>query len=220
MRKAAALVAVAIAVLAFSGTALAHHSGPEDIAKGRGETSASSTSIFLSSIGGPFQGFTCTEPFIVQNFPFEFCTQTTFSSANTFDFDARLSGQEATTPLGEPHGQMKLSFSSSTTNQNFIGGVAQGPANTVSQSFAATAEVTCLLVVNNRAVLSGRVTRFEGTVPPQRGLLFNATDNTIAGQQVTPDQFAGALQPEALQACPPPGADAPITEGDILIEKN
>ena len=221
MRRTAALAAVALSALTFSGTALANHSGPEDIAKGRGETAASSSAIVLSSLGNTsFPGFTCTEPLIAFNFPFDTCTQTTTSSASAFDFDARLSGQEATTPLGESHGQMKLAVSTTTTTQVFVAGVAQSPANSVSSSFTATAEVTCLLVVNNRAAISGRVTRFSGTGTPQRGLLFNATDNTIAGTQVAPDEFAGTLVPEALQVCPAPGADAPITKGDILVEMN
>ena len=221
MRRTAAFAAVALSALMFSGTAPANHSGPEDIAKGRGETAASSSAIALSSFGNTlFPGFTCGDPVIVQFYPADTCTQVTTSSSSAFDFDARLSGQEATTPLGEPHGQMKLSVSTTTTTQVFVAGVAQSPANSVSSSYTATAEVTCLLVVNNRAAISGRVTRFSGTGTPQRGLLFNATDNAIAGTQVAPDEFAGTFVPEPLQVCPAPGADAPITKGDILIEMN
>jgi hypothetical protein len=226
MRRIVLLVALGCAGAAlFSGGALAHHSGPEDVATGRGQTAATVTTVTVngSPIGPTFD--TCQE---VADFffpPFSNCNEITVATASTFDFDARLSSQEASTPLGEPHGHMKLSSSTTTTTKFFfiIFGTTLPtgqPPTTTTQSFEATADVMCLTVVNNRAAMSGRVTRYQGTAPPQRGLFFNATDNTIARTQVAPDQFAGTLQPEALQVCPAPSADAPITKGSILIEDN
>ena len=149
-----------------------------------------------------------------------------------FDFDAHVSSQEASDPLlAEPHGHMSIDFTQSTrvqVNQNeqlcstpnvfcFPFGDSD---QTTSRTAKATADVLCLTVVNNRATIGGRVTRFEGSFTPTRGLLFNATDNTIARQQVTPDQFASAFVPEAPQVCPAPSADHPITQGNILVEMN
>src|SRR5687767_10707935 len=200
MRRMLLLAAVGVAGAAlFSGGAAAHHSGPEDVAIGRGETTATTTTIQLpvELPGQTFTGFTCTDPGIAPFFVT--CIQATTTTSSKFDFDAKLSGQEALTSLGEPHGHMKLDSSTTTTTQTFQFGTPTGAATTVSQSFVAAADVMCLRVVNNRAVMSGRVTRFSGTAPPQRGLLFNATDNTIAGIQLAPDEWAGSLQPEALQ---------------------
>jgi hypothetical protein len=215
MKKILLVAVLTLVSAAAAGVAQANHSGPEDVATGRGETATSST-VGIVIPGGTIVS-SCRRPPAPAGAS---CIQITTETASRFDFDARLSSQEASTPLGEPHGHMKLWFSETTTQQNFFSGFPTGPPSSFTRSFSATAEVTCLNVVNNRAALSGRVTRFEGTVPPQRGLLFNATDNTIARQQVAPDQFAGTLQPEALQVCPPPSADAPITKGDIVVEKN
>ena len=217
MRRTLLLVALGCAGAAlFSGGAAANHSGPEDVAIGRGETTATTTAAeFPVEIPGvTFPGINCAD------FPgFAVCIQTTTTASNTFDFDAKLSSQEVFSG-GEPHGHMKLASTTETTTQTFNFGTPTGTAATVTQSFVATAEVTCLRVVNNRAVLSGQVTRYSGDGLPQRGMLFNATDNTIAGIQLAPDEWAGSLQPEALQFCPTPGVDAPITKGSILIEDN
>jgi hypothetical protein len=222
MRKVAASIAACAAAFGvFVGAAQAHHSGPEDVAKGRGEITDELARGILS-FGGtpPFPN--CTDPGAIAGAsPGELCFQNITTQKVSFDFDAVLSSQETSTPLGEPHGHMKLSFEFTETSQIFEDGAPIGPVITVSsQSYSATADVTCLTVLNNKATLSGRVTRFEGNVPLQRGLFFDVTDNTIARQQVAPDQFAGTLQPEALQVCPAPTSGTPITRGDILVEDN
>jgi hypothetical protein len=53
-----------------------------------------------------------------------------------------------------------------------------------------------------------------------RGLLFNVTDNTIAGLQPAPDQFSAAYLADAPQECPAPSADHPITSGDIFVDQS
>jgi len=215
MARFAVFVAVACtaATILASGAA-AHHSGPEDVAKGRG-----ATEVTTSGSAASVTGVSCIPETFVPVFFVEVCVQATTTTAQSFDFDAVLSSQEASTPLGEPHGHMKLSVSRTQTVRT---GTAFTPITetTTTDQFTATADVTCLTVVNNKATLSGRVTKFQGNIPPQRGLFFDVTDNTIARQQVAPDQFAGTLHAEALQACPAPTSGAPITKGDILVEDN
>lgn len=213
MRRMLLVAALACAgSVLFSGGAAANHSGHEDVALGRGEATATATTV--ESGGTIFPGLRCSDLVGI----FVVCTETTTTTSSKFDFDAKLTGLGALN-AGEPHGHMKLESSTTTTTTVFIFGTP-GVPTTTTQSFTAAADVTCLRVANNRAVLSGRVSRFSGNATPQRGLLFNATDNTIAGTQLLPDEWAGALVPEALQLCPLPGADAPITKGDILIEDN
>lgn len=220
MRRFTILVVASLAAFGvFAGAGAANHSGPEDVAKGRG----TQTDELVVGIVGSLFFPSCTDPgaIDVQEESGLVCFQNIRATSVSFDFDAQLSSQEASTPLGEPHGHMKMSFLFEVTSQTFDAGVPITPVRVFSsQSFSATADVTCLTVVNNKATLSGRVTRFEGNVPPQRGLFFDVTDNTIARQQVAPDQFAGALQPEALQVCPAPTSGSPITRGDILVEDN
>lgn len=218
MRRFAIAAATLAAFGVFTGAGAANHSGPEDAAKGRGTMERTVVGVGFSSIFG----FSCLPQTFVPIVIGEVCIAVVTTTDATFDFDAVLSSQEASTPLGEPHGHMKLSFLQSQHVQAFgSGGVPVGaPGPTTTTSFTATADVTCLTVVNNKATLSGRVTRFQGSVPPQRGLFFDVTDNTIARQQVAPDQFAGTLQPEALQVCPAPMSGSPITQGDILVEDN
>lgn len=210
MRKLFVLVGMIFtAALAASGVAHANHSGPEHIAKGTGATEHT-----ISLGNASISGVTCIAETFVPSFPGDVCVvHTVITTAVSFDFDARVSSHEAGSPLGEPHGHMKLSVSMTRTD------VGTGTTTTTG-FYRATADVTCLTVVNNKATLSGRVTRFEGSVPPQRGLFFDVTDNTVARQQVAPDQFAGGQQPEALQACPAPTSGGPITEGNIIVEQN
>lgn len=216
MARLAVTVAALFAATTILATgAAANHSGPEDVAKGRG-----ATEVTVSGGTASISGVSCLPESFIPIFSVgEVCVHVTQTTAQTFDFDAVLSSQEASTPLGEPHGHMKLSFSRTATTRV---GTAFTPITqtTTTLGFTATADVTCLTVVNNKATLSGRVTKFAGDVPPQRGLFFDVTDNTIARQQVAPDQFAGALQPEALQVCPAPTSGAPLTRGDILVEDN
>ena len=93
-------------------------------------------------------------------------------------------------------------------------------ANTVTQQARATADVTCLNVVHNRAAIGGHVVKFIGNFTPTRGLLFNCTDNTIARQHVAPDQFLGIFVTDVPQTCPVPGADAPITSVDVYVQQS
>jgi hypothetical protein len=125
----------------------------------------------------------------------------------TFDFDARLGPHEATDLFGEPHGHMHLK--------------AVGFPDPSTFSLDVTADVTCLTVVGNRATIGGRITRLKSSlIDNRRGLLFTVTDNTIAGNQIAPDQFSGTRVLDVPQVCPPPGADTPIIEGDIVVEEN
>jgi hypothetical protein len=224
MRRIIPLVLLGSAVAAlFSGAALAHHSGPENVATGRGAAEATSTN------STPIFGIDCSSIFFCNTVQVG-TTTTTTTTSETFDFDASVSSQEATDPLlAEPHGHMKVDLSTTTrrtvtrsqicANPNVFGCPTPSDTSTT-QTAVATADVLCLTVVNNRATIGGRVTRFEGNFPPTRGLLVNATDNTIAGQQVTPDRFSAAFVPEAPQVCPAPSADHPITSGDIFVEMN
>ena len=94
-----------------------------------------------------------------------------------------------------------------------------GPS-TVTEQATATADVTCLNVVQNRAAIGGHVVKFNGDFTPTRGLLFNATDNTVARQQTAPDRFRGTFVTDVPQTCPPPGADSPITSGDVYVDQS
>ena len=80
--------------------------------------------------------------------------------------------------------------------------------------------MTCLNVVQNRAAIGGHVVKFSGDFPPTRGMLFNATDNTVARQQPAPDEFMGTFVTDVPQTCPAPGADAPITSGDVYVKQS
>ena len=134
---------------------------------------------------------------------------------------------------------MKLTYASTTTttisqtaysifcDPNTSGGflyvVAGRPtfgANTASKNAVATANVTCLNVVNNTAAIGGHVTKFSGDFPPTAGLLFNGTDNTVARQQVAPDLFDGAFVDQAPQVCPAPSGGLPDHERRRLRRRN
>lgn len=222
-RTVQAILLCCVAAALLAGGALANHSGQENVATGRGAAEATTTN------SQPLFGVDCSTVFFCNTVQVGTLTVTTTTSEK-FDFDARVSSQEASDPLlAEPHGHMKVDLSTTVrrtvtrsqicSNPNVFG--CPTPSDTTTtQSAIATAEVLCLTVVNNRAAIGGRVTRFEGTFTPTRGLLFNATDNTIAGQQVTPDRFSAAFVPEAPQVCPAPSADHPITRGDIVVEMN
>lgn len=207
-----AFCAVLVTALALGAVpALANHSGAEHIAKGRGATDLTNTQSATQ--------LNCDFVFI--GACAAVTTTTTTSGGEQFSFSAR------STSTGEPHGSMRIDFTRTTrvlvtvSDPFFICNVfvfCPAPSDTTtSQSAVATADVTCLSVVNNRATVGGRVTKFDGTFPPTRGLVFNATDNTIARQQVAPDRFVSAFAPEAPQVCPPPSADRDVTSGDVLV---
>jgi len=223
---AAATLVAALSIGAVPALA-GNHSGPEAYTKGTGEAGVNST------VATPILRDVCIS--------FIFCftaqvgtTTVTTTQAESFDFDAKAGPQTLTPldPVDGPHGTMKVSIQSSTTTTvttspictdptyQVLGGCPVPSTGTTSQSTTATAEVTCLQVVNNRAAIGGHVIRYDGTAAPTRGLLFNVTDNTIAGLQPAPDQFSAAFVADAPQVCPAPTADHPITKGDIYVDQS
>jgi hypothetical protein len=156
----------------------------------------------------------------------------------SFTFNAKRSSQASSVdPTAGASGSMRLSYQASTTttvsiDPAFAGICAGGflyvpggcpvPSSSTSpaQTATATADVTCLNVVQNHASIGGFVTKFQGNFTPMRGMLFNATDNTIAKQQPTQDRFAGSFASDVPYTCPPPGADAPITSGDVYVQQS
>jgi hypothetical protein len=101
-----------------------------------------------------------------------------------------------------------------------VGGCPAVGSSTTTKQATATADVTCLNVVQNRAAIGGHVVKFNGDFTPTRGLLFNATDNTVARNQVAPDQFMGTFVTDVPPTCPAPGADSPITSGDVYVQQS
>lgn len=216
------LLACLVAALAAAGggaqAALAFHGSHEFIATGRGTTDVSSDNTTTQQQCTFFPFFACAT----------ISTRVQDSTRETFSFSARQQ-ETVGTIIAEPHGSMTVDFSLSRTTTvtisdpfnicNVFVFCPQPGTTTLNQNAKASADVTCLRVVNNRAVLGGRVSRFAGDFVPTRGLLFNATDNTIAGIQVAPDQFASAFVAEAPQVCPFPSADKPIQSGDVTVRQ-
>ena len=219
MFRRLAVVSALTGALLFSTSpaAVANHSGAEHIAKGRGAVTineARTTTQFLCE--------------------FIFCvavrTRVTTTGGEVFSFSARATHRSGDAALAEPHGSMRIDYQASTRtvvtvdDPNAICGllvICPAPSDrTDSQQATATADVTCLSVLNNRATVGGRVVKFDGSFSPTRGLLFNATDNTIARQQTAPDRFVSAFAAEAPQECPPPSADREMTDGDVLVLEN
>jgi hypothetical protein len=222
------VVAAAMAALLSLGAGQAvagNHSGPEALAKGTGAVTvvtSVSTPIFgcIIAIGGscfiPGQVGTST-------------TETT--TTEQFDFDAKA-GPQTLTPLDPtdgPYGHMHLTYQQTGAIDVTVfscmpvsGFPCPSPSHTVlpAKNADVTADVTCLQVVNNTAAIGGHVTKFAGDFPPTRGLLFNGTDNTIAGQQTAPDLFDGAFVVDAPQTCPPPSGGHPITSGDVYVDQS
>ena len=233
MKRFIAAAALAAALTVGAGQALAgNQSGPEQNTKGTGEAGFNSVTSLQQIFGQ-----VCTfSPFFTCNFqPVGQATVTTLQR-ESFTFAAK-SGPHELTPLDPtdgPQGTMKVSLETTNTTVVTPGSICTNPppgtivfgcpvpSTTVgpTATSTATAEVTCLWVVNNRAAIGGHVTRFEGTAVPMRGLLFNVTDNTIAGLQPAPDQFSAAYVTDAPQECPPPSADHPITAGDIYVDQS
>lgn len=218
MRRLLLVACAAAAVSAFgAGSAGAFHGGHEYLASGRGETDASTDQTTTQQQCVTFFG--CVT----------YVTRVQQTVRERFSFSARQ-GDPELGQLPEPHGSMTVDYALSRTVSFSVqdpGGLCgifffcpPPSTTTTSQAATASANVTCLTVVNNRAVIGGRVTKFEGDFVPTRGLVFNATDNTIAGQQVAPDGFAATFAPEAPQACPAPSADRPITSGDVTVEQH
>ena len=235
MKRVLALVSCIAAVIAFSsGPAHAGgHSGPEALAKGDGEVSSTATQ------NQPITRQICdTSGFCYGEFPV--VTRVTVTETEeSFDFSARLGPKSSTLdPTSGAYGSMKLDYTSTVTTSVVAdptyhqfcnpGGFFYVPGgcpalsgpSTVTEQATATAEVTCLNVVQNRAAIGGHVVKFSGDFTPTRGLLFNATDNTIARQQVAPDEFLGTFVTDVPQTCPAPGADSPITSGDVYIKQS
>jgi hypothetical protein len=120
-------------------------------------------------------------------------------SLHQFDFSSRLGPDET-----EPHGNMTLIVSDPTGTSKW------------------RAEVTCLRVVNNTAMIGGRVTHLSGNATPARGLLFNVVDNDIANYPFSPlDEFSYTFASQVPQICPVPAFfGSPITQGDIVVEQS
>lgn len=229
-------------VIGLAPAQAARHSGPESLAKGDGQVSTSQTQS--TPISGTFCHLVTLFPGVtfLECFPVEVVRQVTVTeTAQSFSFSAKLGPNTSTTdPTDGAFGKMNLTTSTSVTGSVVAGqyygycGAAQGDPNgyiqgscpqlsgpsTSTQQSKATADVTCLNVVQNRAAVGGHVVKYSGDNPPTRGLLFNATDNTVARQQTAPDQFLGTMVADVPQSCPAPGVDAPITSGDILVDQS
>lgn len=222
----------AFLVVGASQAVAGNHSGPEALAKGTGATTASQT------VTTPIYGLVCLTAFpgICFSAPVGNSVAVT-TTQESFDFSAK-SGPQSLTPIDPtdgPYGTMKITLTSSTSTavspdagycSNFgyyVPGGCPVPSSTTgpTQNATATAEVTCLNVVNNTAAIGGHVTKFSGNFTPTAGLLFNAVDNTVAGQQVGgPDLFDSAFVAQAPQVCPPPSGGHPITSGDIYVDQS
>jgi len=223
------VVAAAVAALLSLGASQAvagNHSGPEALAKGTGSVTIPATSstpiigcvfFFLGTCFGGQVGSTTTSTM----------------TSEEFDFDAKA-GPQTLTPLDPtdgPFGHMRVVYHQTgtvtvTSFGNCIPSAAFPPCPVPSQTTLpestadVTADVTCLQVVNNTAAIGGHVTRFAGSLTPTRGILFNGTDNTVAGQQPTPDLFDSAFLTDAPQVCPPPSGGHPITSGDVYVDQS
>jgi len=231
MKRVLIAVVAAAALLSF-GAAQAfagNHSGPEQAAKGTGTTS------YTNTTSSPITATVCLVDFSFC-FPGTQVGSTIVSTAvrESFSFDAKLGPQTAITdPTNGAYGQMKIDYEATTTTSITTNSLCSSPSFIVlggcpvpssttapTQSATATADVTCLNTVQNRATVGGHVTKFSGNFTPTRGLLFNGTDNTIAGQQVAPDQFAGVFTTDVPVVCPPPSVDHPITSGDVYVQQS
>jgi hypothetical protein len=235
MKRLIVVAATVAALLSLgAGQAVAgNHSGPEALAKGTGSVTAGTTTpTNINRQICDYTGF-CYGQFPVAQQIVD--TDTTES----FDFDAH-SGPQTLTPLDPtdgPQGTMKLTYSSTSTTtvvstaytylctSSFfivVGGCPPlNPAGTTTtQNATVTAEVTCLQVVNNTAAIGGHVIRFSGDFTPTRGLLFNGTDNTVAGNQVAPDLFDATFLADAPQECPAPSGGHPIDSGDVYVDQS
>jgi hypothetical protein len=211
----------------------ARHSGSEALAKGDGAVSSTDTRnqpIFREFCDA-------TNPVLCYG-TFPVATQVTVTETEEdFNFSAKLGPKTSTLdPTSGAIGWMKLKYKSTVTTSVVAGTYYEfcddavyyipggcpplsGPSSVTEQA-TATADVTCLNVVQNRAAIGGHVVKFSGDFTPTRGLLFNATDNTVARQQTAPDEFLGTFVTDVPQTCPAPGADSPITSGDVYVDQS
>lgn len=215
----------AVLALAAGEAAAGNHSGPEAYAKGTGSTASTATTTTpIIACVIIIQPFGCFLGQVGQ-------TTTTTSTSEDFDFSAKAGPQTLTPldPTNGPFGTMRLAYHQTvtvTTTQTSSCTPSPGlpcpiPGSTTTQKNAdVTAEVTCLNVVNNTAAIGGHVIKFSGDFTPTRGLLFNGVDNTVAGQQVSPDLFDGAFVADAPQVCPVPSGGHPITSGDVYVDQS
>jgi hypothetical protein len=239
MRLFAVLTAaLALLVVGAAPVSAGNHNGPQSLAKGSGDVTTTSS----QQTGGQFANVCLTSDLFCQFFLTGFqqisSTIQTTTVKESFDFSAKLGPNASPTdPTSGATGNMKLSYESSTTTAvvltpigstacnnpaYIVAGGCPTPSSTTSptQTATATADVTCLNVIQNRASIGGHVIKFSGNFTPTRGMLFNGTDNTIARQQTTPDQFAGSFVSDVPYTCPPPSADAPITSGDVYVQQS
>ena len=232
-RVVVAIFSAALMVLVFglAPAQAARHSGPESLAKGDGVVTTTDTQNqpVLRQLCETATNV-CVGEFVVAG------QSTTTETVQSFDFSAKLGPK--TSPLDPTSGAfgfMKLKYNSTVTTNvvpsdlyHFCNGsgfyAPQGcPAlgsSTTTKQATATADVTCLNVVQNRASIGGHVVKFSGDFTPTRGLLFTATDNTVARQQTAPDEFMSAFATDVPQTCPPPGDDSPITSGDVYVDQS
>lgn len=215
-----AVIAVATLVVTLAGTVQASHGGAEHRASGRGQ--GSHTTVQRTCFQFVFNPST---------FAFGCATETVTETTATydFDFDARLGAKHV-----DPHGRIRYEVTTRTVvthertafgeaNCPFLGGLC-APERTVSDTTteeAVRADVTCLTVVQNRATIGGHVTRYTGNGTPTRGILLDVTDNTVARQQLAPDEFLATFVTDVPYACPPPNVvKPPITDGDVYVEQS
>jgi len=230
MKRSLGVLSALFMVLAIVTTPVlaGRQSGPEQLAKGRGAVETTQTTLTFVGREVCFAG-TC--------FFLTVATVTvTTEISQEFDFDARLGPHESSLLIGEgPSGRIRLTYDVTTTTVvavteiDFctfpgvvvVGGCPTFGTTTTNESAIATATVTCLTVVQNRAAIGGHVTKFEGNFPPTRGILLNVTDNTVARQQVGgEDRFLAAFVPDVPYVCPAPVDGHPITDGDIYVDQS
>ena len=209
-------------------------SGPEQLAKGRGAIESTTTETYYPVSTICYAG---TEPPFCPNFDIVATITTTTHVRQTFDFDARQGPQDSSLdPADGPSGRIKLTQETTTTvvtaltgpGENFcnredlfvLEGCPEPGTITTTETITATANVTCLTVVQNRAAIGGHVIRWSGETPPTRGVLLNVTDNTVARQQLTQDRFVAAYTADVPYTCPAPVEAPYITEGDIYVDQS
>lgn len=234
MRRTLLLLVVALASLSVAAAPVAagRNSGPEQLAKGRGAllTTSSTTTNALSTFCDAFNPNQCGIPLPVAS------VAVTTEVRQSFDFDARLGPQtDSLDTTDGPSGRIKVTYEATTITVATAAAYTQfcdDPAysvtpacpalgtTTTTEEATATAAVTCLLTVQNRATIGGHITRFEGSFTPTRGILLNVTDNTIARRQVGADRFLAAFVTDVPNTCPVPTADHPITTGDVYVDQD
>lgn len=233
MKRSLGVLSALFMVLAIVTTPVlaGRQSGPEQLAKGRGAVETTQTTLTFVPREVCFAGFCFFNELVAT-------VTVTTEISQEFDFDARLGPHESSLLIGEgPSGRIRLTDDVTTTTVValdatgaivctsplwvVVGGCPTVGTTTTNESAIATATVTCLTVVQNRAAIGGHVTKFEGNFPPTRGILLNVTDNTVARQQVGgEDRFLAAFVPDVPYVCPAPVDGHPITDGDIYVDQS